>query len=424
MELPLCKGVQMEIVKGVNLHLLKKKQFKTVHIKLRFSSKLNQQSIAKRVLVAQMLELATQKYDNNQLLRLYLAHLDGANLSTQVKTIGKTHCVDINLSFLSEYYRLGEKTLLKQITELIKEILYHPISTTEQYKQSTFEIEKQNVLTALDNDEEDIFYLANQQLKSKYYTDPIQALPSLSNRSLLEKENSYTAYQEFKRMIQKDRIDIFVVGDFIDYDVIKYFLSFPFKERNLDLQLLYKQDIRPTISQTVSIKDCQQSVLVLGYHIPYSYGDSESIALAIYNAILGELPSSKLFVNIREKKGLVYTIGTHYNLFSNLYSVYAGIKKEDKNRVLSLILKQIKQLRLGRFTEKDVKQAKLLLKSQLLITQDNPESIIEKCYLSYYFKEFTDVDTILTMIDNISKSNIIKIAQSITLQTVHILEGE
>lgn len=160
------------------------------------------------------------------------------------------------------------------------------------------------------------------------------------------------------------------------------------------------------------------------YHIPYSYGDSESIALAIYNAILGELPSSKLFVNIREKKGLVYTIGTHYNLFSNLYSVYAGIKKEDKNRVLSLILKQIKQLRLGRFTEKDVKQAKLLLKSQLLITQDNPESIIEKCYLSYYFKEFTDVDTILTIIDNISKSNIIEIAQSITLQTVHILEGE
>lgn len=413
----------MEIVKGVNLHLIKNESLKTVQLKCRFSGHLNQKTVARRVLVAQMLETACKAYPTNRDLRKKLASLYGASLSTNIVTKGSTHCVDIDCSVISDTYRFEENSLLEELLNVLKELLFNPLVTTEQYQPAGFELEKQNVIAAIDTENEDVFFISDQQLKRQFFKDSCQSLSTLTTKELLEKENSFTAYQEFQRMLNHDHIDIFLVGNFDDYQVIKIFHQFPFKERTLDLSLTYHQDYVNVISEQLDQKDSQQTVITLGYHLPFVYDDDEMAALAVYNGLLGDLPTSKLFVNVREKKGLAYAIGSYYDAFSQLFTIYAGTQKEMKSLTLNLMLKQVKELRLGKFSKADLEQAKTALKNQLLMTQDSPKHLMELAYNAYYFSRDNNIDRLLTEIDNVCKPSVVKVAKKIKLQVVHTLEG-
>lgn len=413
----------MEIVKGVNLHLIKNESLKTVQLKCRFSGDLSQKTVARRVLVAQMLETACKAYPTNRDLRKKLASLYGASLSTNIVTKGSTHCVDIDCSVISDAYRFEENSLLEELLNVLKELLFNPLVTTEQYQPASFELEKQNAIAAIDTENEDVFFLSDQQLKRQFFKDSCQSLSTLTTKELLEKENSFTAYQEFQRMLNHDHIDIFLVGNFDDYQVIKVFHQFPFKERTLDLSLTYHQDYVNVISEQLDQKDSHQTVITLGYHLPFVYDDDEMAALAVYNALLGDLPTSKLFVNVREKKGLAYAIGSYYDAFSQLFTIYAGTQKEMKSLTLNLMLKQVKELRLGKFSKADLEQAKTALKNQLLMTQDSPKHLMELVYNAYYFSRDNNIDRLLTEIDNVCKPSVVKVAKKIKLQAVHTLEG-
>lgn len=413
----------MEIVKGVNAHLIKNKSFKTVQIKCRFSGYLDQKNVARRVLVAQMLETACQKYPTNRDLRKKLASLYGASLSTNVITKGHVHCLDIDCSVISDACSFEEDSLLQQLLDLLKEMLFKPLIRIEQYQPASFDLEKTNLMAAIDTEDEDVFHLADQALKHLFFKDPCQALSTLTTKELLAEEDAFTAYQEFQRMLHHDLIDIFIVGDFEDDVIIDTLKSFPFKERHLTLSLTYKQPYTNIISESLVPKDSKQSVLTLGYYMPFSYGDEAMASVAVYNALLGELPTSKLFVTVREKKGLAYAIGSHYDAFSQLFSIYAGIQKADKTLALRLILKQTKELRLGQFTKSELDQAKLTLKNQLLAAQDYPKQLIELTYHRHHCDRKNTIDSLLTEIDKVSKDSVIGVAKALKLQVIHILEG-
>ncbi|HEK9600375.1 TPA: insulinase family protein, partial [Streptococcus equi subsp. equi] len=72
----------MKLIQGVQLHLIKNKTFKTNQITFRFSGDLNQKTVAKRVLVAQMLATANDTYPTAKQFREKLAQMYGASLST------------------------------------------------------------------------------------------------------------------------------------------------------------------------------------------------------------------------------------------------------------------------------------------------------------------------------------------------------
>ena len=109
----------MELVKGVNLHFLQSKKFKTNKIKVRFSSPLDENTVAARVLVACMMETANQKYPTSQLFREKLASLYGVELSTSVSKRGRVHYVDLNISFVRDDFLSKKNVLTYEVLDII-----------------------------------------------------------------------------------------------------------------------------------------------------------------------------------------------------------------------------------------------------------------------------------------------------------------
>jgi len=92
-------------------------------------------------------------------------------------------------------------------------------------------------------------------------------------------------------------------------------------------------------------KGIDQAHEVIGLHMP-KLGDKDRYCAEVFDSILGGGMSSRLFQEIREKRGLCYAIKSHLEQ-SRDYSymmIYAGTVKEKVNQIKELVLKEIKKL--------------------------------------------------------------------------------
>lgn len=104
---------------------------------------------------------------------------------------------------------------------------------------------------------------------------------------------------------------------------------------------------RPTEPERFRLieKDTQQSHLILGFQSPHSM-DDDRYALAIFNTILGGGMSSRLYQEIREKRGLAYSTYSYQHSYSDsgFFGLYAGCNSENAEAVIKLMREQLEDI--------------------------------------------------------------------------------
>ena len=102
----------------------------------------------------------------------------------------------------------------------------------------------------------------------------------------------------------------------------------------------------------------------------------DRFSLDLLNVILGEGMSSRLFVEIREKRGLAYAIQSYINhhLDTGSLTVYAGVDPTSLPTTVSAILKELRQLK-EEIPEIDLTKAKELSKGRLLLRMEDTRSV-------------------------------------------------
>ncbi|MGT2887846.1 EF-P 5-aminopentanol modification-associated protein YfmF [Streptococcus didelphis] len=413
----------MKIVDGVQLHLIETQKFKTNHMTIRFSGELNHKTVAKRVLVAQMLATANEKYPTAKRFRERLAELYGANLSTNISVKGKVHIIDIDITFIQNRYCFNGERLLDEVIQFLKEILFSPLLAIAQYQPKVFEVEKNNVINYLEADKEDSFYYSSLQLKKAFFTDESLEISKYGDADLVKKETAYTSYQEFHKMMLEDQIDIYIMGDFDEYRVVQLLHKFPFENRQKKLQYFYKQEHFNIVNESLEERPLNQSILEMAYHFSAEFGGKNHYALIVLNALLGSYAHSSLFTKVRESEGLAYTIGSRFDVFTGFLEIYAGIDKNNRTKVLQLIIKEINDLKLGRFSASLVEKTKLMLQNNMLQSEDYCKAIIDRTYINDYIDSDYSLSNWLENISKVKKTDIIKAANLLKLQSLYFLEG-
>ncbi len=101
-----------------------------------------------------------------------------------------------------------------------------------------------------------------------------------------------------------------------------------------------------------------QTNLAIGFHFP-KMNEQDRYASELFSSILGEGMSSRLFREVREKRGLVYNIKTNIDS-GNLYSyflIWAGTDPNKKEEVISLCVEEFKKM--AEITEEELERAKI-----------------------------------------------------------------
>jgi len=119
-------------------------------------------------------------------------------------------------------------------------------------------------------------------------------------------------------------------------------------------------------------KDTEQTHLALGFH-GFSRIHPLRFALGLLHVILGANMSSRLFNEVREKKGLAYEIGTGLKYFQDTgaFIVHAGIDNQKINAAVDLILKELKKIKKELISQDEFRRAKEFYLGQLLLSLED-----------------------------------------------------
>ena len=415
----------MEITKGVRLHFIQSEKFKTNKIRVRFSAPMSKETVAGRVLTASMLETVNTVYPTSQAFRERLANLYGADYSTSLSRRGLVHYLDINLSFVRDKFLSRKNVLTDAMLDFLKASLFSPLVSQDAFDESAFEIEKKNILNDLEAEIENHFYHAHRELDKLFYEEEEMQMPRVGTIELIQKETAASSFAAFQQMLEENQIDFFFIGDFNEVAVREKIQSFNFAPRQQELQLVYQQEYSNVLREGLEQKDVHQSIIELAYHFPIQYGESEHLPLVVLNALLGGFAHSKLFVNLREKEGLAYTISSNFDIFSGMMRIYAGIDRSNRTRTVALINRQIVDLKRGNFSLEELNQTKKMLRNSVLLAQDRQNTILERAYMSSVLgKKFLSLEAWLEALEQVHKDDIVKAAGLLKLQAIYFMEGK
>ncbi|MFV0518314.1 MAG: M16 family metallopeptidase [Aminipila sp.] len=177
-------------------------------------------------------------------------------------------------------------------------------------------------------------------------------------------------YDEYTR----DSIVISVAGNF---DIDEICNIFEGKLRTLKLEKdkkeYFSEEYEPRFK--VKVKEIEQAHICLATKgLPLDH--ENYYALALLNNIMGGTMSSRLFQNIREQKGLAYSVYSHSSSFihSGYYNIYAGVSHEKIHDAISGIKEELDVLKRDGITEDELNVSKEQLKANYIFGLENVNS--------------------------------------------------
>ena len=166
----------------------------------------------------------------------------------------------------------------------------------------------------------------------------------------------------------------------------------------------------PVVSSKEAVleKDLEQVHMIIGTLAP-SASSSKRYPCSLLNAILGGSMSSRLFQEIREKRGLAYAVHSYIIPYTDvgMLGIYVGVSEERVSDVIGLVLKTLKGLCRDLLTEKELYAAKELIKGNFLLSMESTDNRMMKLARDeIYLKRYVHPEEVLTHIDAIAVEDV------------------
>ena len=171
----------------------------------------------------------------------------------------------------------------------------------------------------------------------------------------------------------------------------------------------------PAPSVVFQRKDTEQYHVCLGAPaIPRS--DPRRFTASILDGILGGSASSRLFQEVREKRGLAYSVYTFASLYADTgeIGVYVGTREENLGECLEIVARQIADISAGRIPEPEVRRAKENLKGRIMLTMESTSNRMNRLGKSVITdSELLSLDRILAEIEAVDADGVAALAASL-----------
>jgi len=239
----------------------------------------------------------------------------------------------------SKYFELG--------ADISRDLVLNPL-----FEAKALERERKVILEEIKMYHDNPSTHVLEKIKEMLYEKPfnmsiagnLKTVASLSRQKILDLvKSNYTS----------NNIVFSVVGNVSWEEVLSKAKKFPKVEKKINkIPIVLKN--REFIEKRKGIDQAHE---VLGFHMP-KLVDEKRYSAEVFDSILGGGMSSRLFQEVREKRGLCYAIKSSLEQ-SKDYSyeiIYVGTVKEKIKEVKGLILKEIKKL--GKLSQKDLSEAK------------------------------------------------------------------
>ena len=292
--------------------------------------------------------------------------------------------------------------------DVIADLILRPNFDSEDLKK-----EQQVILEEIKMDLDNPEYLLHEIFTRGFWPEHALGRPILGTPETVNNFNREILKTRFTSWFAPDRLVVTAAGNVTH-------------EQVLDLVTREFGHLKPGGEQAAHIaprtgapihlekkRDLEQVHLCVGVpSVPL--GHEDRFGIAVLNNLLGGGMSSRLFQNIREKRGLAYAVFSEITPYSDagMLTVYAGSAKETVGQVLDLIVSEFRDLKKSPVTEEELARSKNHLKGSLMLSLESTSARMSNlARQELYFRRFYSLDEILASIEAVTREQLQKLAQ-------------
>ncbi len=287
----------------------------------------------------------------------------------------------ISTSITEEYSTIEFALRTKDFEEglkRVKDLILNPLFPEEKLKQ-----EKINVISQIKAKKEEGFSYAYDQLKKIIYKNTPYQYPVLGEIEDVESIDVNDLKKRWEEITQGSRIVVSVVGD-LPFEKSKKILKDTFSAVKNKKNFQYpKYDLKITGESCKTLKrEGAQSTIIIAYNAPTAK-EKEYFSMKILNGIIGTGFTSRLFQELREKRGLAYAVASFFPTRINMgrFFAYIGTAPQNTEEALKGLREVIGNYQSG-LTDEELKTAKEKIIGHFLL--DHQTRAKQSWYLGWF----------------------------------------
>lgn len=309
-------------------------------------------------LIAAVLSKGTQKFSS-------------VEIAEQVESVGAS----VGTDAAADYFVVSLKTVSADFAAILN--LAGEIVRTPTFPTAEVDLEKNLTIQNIRSQKEQPFNIAFTQLRQAMYQDHPYGVSVLGTEETVAGLTREDLQQYHHTYFRPDNLIISVSGCLEHGEVLQLieqvFGDWQIPDQPLPQVSLPLIATQPT--RELTFQDTQQSIVMLGYFTSSVHHD-DYIPLKLINTYLGNGLSSRLFVELREKRGLAYDVSAFYptRRDSSQFVAYMGTAPENTNIAIDGLRAEVERLCRAELTPQEVQVAKNKLLGQYALgKQTNAE---------------------------------------------------
>lgn len=414
----------ISLLPGVTLRVCRDSRFKQGCLSFQLVRQMVAEEAALNALLPSVLLRGTRRCPDLRSITEHLDELYGASVSPLVRRVGDYQTTGLYCGFMDDRFALPGDQVLQPMLNFLEELLLDSPLKDGAFLPGFVESEKKNLIATIESELNDKRAYSMSRLLRILCREDTFGIPRLGEAGAVAKITPRDLYDHYRGILKTSPIDIFYVGSAEAETVAAALMPLLRKLEREYVPLAPQTPFHPCEKgDTVETMDVSQGKLCMGFVTPIINRGRDFAAMQLLNVIYGSGMTSKLFVNVREKMSLCYSIGSGYYGTKGILVVSAGIDFDKEQLTRDEVMRQLQICKDGGITDQELRSAKEALLSSLRGTHDSPGAI-EGYYttaalsgLIFSHGEYMEAVEAATLED------VVKCANSLELHTTYFLKG-
>ena len=281
--------------------------------------------------------------------------ISASEIADRVESVG----AGLGAETTTDYIKLSLKTVKSDLVDIFK--LAGEILRTPNFPDAQIELERKLILQAIRSQTEQPFNNAYRQLRTALYGTHPYSRSSLGTTSTMAQITRQDLVDYHQTHIRPDRLIISLAGRITPSEAIDLATKVlgDWEIPNIATPTLVTEPVTTQPQYQVEHQATQQAIVMLGYLAPPIH-DPDCIALKLIDSYLSNGMSSRLFVELREKRGLAYEVSAFYptRLDTSHFAVYMGTAASNTQIAVSGLRAEVDRLCLEPLCAAEIQTAK------------------------------------------------------------------
>jgi len=325
-------------------------------------------------------------------------------IARQVDSIGGNldaftakECVCFNVKVLDEHLPIA--------MDVLSDLVLNPV-----FNESDITKERGVILEEIKMDEDNPDLLVHEIFTQNFWKGHPLGRPILGTKETVRRFHQAMLFDYYGARFVPGNMVISAAGS-LKHDNFVELVTRTFEHLSPRAEILEEAPPKPQARIMMRNKKSLEQVQICVGVPSYSISHENRYASFVLNTLLGGGMSSRLFQNIRERQGLVYSIFSELNPYrdTGCLAVYAGTSRSTAPQVVNSIVNEFRELKRNRVSDDELQRAKNQLKGSLMLSMESSTARMSNlARQEMYYNRFFGMSEIIERVQAVSADDVQK----------------